>query len=76
MKEEEKKNNNKKESQQSSIIDICIRLKDMTLAVPNSEYWIEFSVIDQNGSSSRRCRLHNNSLSKISNGKLLIAQID
>lgn len=48
----------------------------MTLAVPNSEYWIEFSVIDQNGSSSRRCRLHNNSLSKISNGKLLIAQID
>ncbi|MDQ3854614.1 MAG: hypothetical protein M3299_17480 [Thermoproteota archaeon] len=72
MKEKKK---NKKESQQSSIIDICIRLKDMTLAVPNSEYWIEFSVIDQNGSSSR-CRLHNNSLSKISNGKLLIAQID
>jgi hypothetical protein len=72
MKEEEKKN--KKESQHS-IIDICITLKDMTLAVPNSEYWIELSVIDQNGSSSR-CRLHNNSLSKIPNGKLLIAQID
>jgi hypothetical protein len=42
MKEE--KSNNKKESQHS-IIDICIRLKDMTLAVPNIEYLIEFSVI-------------------------------
>jgi hypothetical protein len=47
----------------------CIRLKDMSLAVLNTEYPIKFPVTYQNVSGARQSH---NSLLKISMGKCLL----
>jgi hypothetical protein len=44
--EKKKKKKNNKEPQHS-ISSVCTRLKDLILAVPNTEYRIEFPVIEQ-----------------------------